>query len=145
MMSAHEAGPASRGNNYFSGGPSDNMLSALEQVIDLSAISDQIKSGTIRFTLSAYLGGYANRPDYASVTMGFLDAKGHMIRGVAIGPVSAADRHNQTSMMFRNRTGLLPANTQKIDITLAFIKATNLEGPGNTACADNLSMVLTSQ
>jgi hypothetical protein len=143
-ISVHDAGPANRGKNYFSGGAGNDTISGLEQVIDISALSDQIQSQAIHFTLSAYLGGYANRPDYASFGLGFQDAQGHQFKGVEVGPVYVADRHNQTGMLLRTLTGAIPAGTRKIDLTLTFFKATNLEGPGNTACADNLSLILSA-
>jgi hypothetical protein len=57
--SVSDAGPADRGAFFFSGGSSSGSSSAT-QTINLSDYAAQIDTGTQRFHLSGFLGGYAD-------------------------------------------------------------------------------------
>jgi hypothetical protein len=128
--------------NYFAGGP-DNSASAATQVIDLesdAALDAQIDGGQQLATLSADLGGSGAGPAEMTVTAGFLSAEGTSLGSLSIGPVSAADRNDQTELLPRTASVLIPKTTRTIDVTM------NAQGGTanqyNTAFADNLSLTI---
>jgi len=130
------------GTNYFAGGP-DNNGSAATQVIDLesgSALDAQMDGGQQVATLSGDLGGSGAGPAEMTVTAGFLSAGGTSLGILSIGPVSAADRNDQTELLVRSATAIIPEKTRTIDVTMsAEGGATNQY---NTAFADNLSLTV---
>lgn len=133
-----DAGPADRGLNFFSGGPS-NSNSLAEQRVDVSGASALIDQGSVGFDLSAYLGGFSSQRDNATLQISFLDAGVTMLDLAAIGPVSASDRGNLTGLLLRSTTGTVPVGTRFIDVMLTM---TRLDGSYNDGYADNLSLVL---
>jgi hypothetical protein len=58
----------------------------------------------------------------------------------SIGPVTAADRSDQTGLLERIHAGTLPAGTRIVEIEVLFRKDT---GSNNDGYADNISLVLT--
>lgn len=136
---ASDPGPANRGLNFFSGGPNSS-LSTGTQVIDVSNISSNINLGLVTYTLSGYLGGYSSQADNAVLTASFQNG-GTILGNSAIGPVTPADRQQQTGLLLRSATGTLPTGTTSINFTLAL---TRLEGSANDGYADNLSFLVSS-
>ena len=57
-----------------------------------------------------------------------------------IGPVTAADRGNLTSLLLRQATGSVPSGTRRVELE---ILASRDSGTVNDAYADNLSLVFT--
>lgn len=134
---AQSPGPASRGNNFFAGGPtagSDDLF----QNVNLTSIASSIDAGKITFSLSGFLGGINNQADDASVFVNFHDGSGAFISQVNIGPVSAAQRGNVTSLLFRSLTGTIPEGTRSAQVQIHFDYNA---GTYNDAYADNLSFV----
>jgi hypothetical protein len=132
-------GPADRGANMFIGGTQDD--ARITQVVDVSDLASQIDAGDVSYALSGFLGGRDAEADLARVSARFLDAEGDLIAFGQIGPVSAAERGNQTALVERVEEGALPALTRSIEVTLVM---TRLEGADNDGYADNLSLVLTA-
>lgn len=132
-------GPPDRGNNFFTGGGSD--IAAISQIVDLSSYATSIDAGTQPFTLSAYLGGYDSQSDNAVVRVTFRGSGGGSLGTATIGPVTASDRNNATSLLLRQATGNIPRNTRSIEILLT---ATRTDGSGNDGYADNISFALSS-
>ncbi len=110
-----DPGPPDRGDNYFAGGP-DSAKSTAEQTIDVSAAATAIDAGTLKYRLGGYLGGFGNQDDNVVVFARFVDAAGHPIGQASIGPVTPAQRGNQTGLLARTTSGVLPARTRAVVI-----------------------------
>lgn len=108
---ATSPGPANRGVNFFSGGP-DNVASSAHQVINVSSISSSIDSGTTRYYLSGFLGGFSSQGDHAILTATFLNDQNAPIGIGSIGPVLNADRNNITGLLERSTNGSVPIGTR---------------------------------
>jgi hypothetical protein len=127
--------------NFFAGGPSAP-VSTGEQAIDVSGAASEIDTGTIGFTLSAFLGGYSSQRDNASVTANFKDGLGNVGGTQTIGPVATADRNSITGFEHRSASGAVPAGTRSIQI---IVTATRVDGSYNDGYADNVNMTLGPQ
>jgi hypothetical protein len=138
--SSSSPGPSSRGNNFFSGGPS-GLESDLFQTIDASNQASQIDAGHIKFNLSAFLGGFSSQNDQASVFINLSNASHSFINQFSVGPVTNTDRGNVTGLLSRSLTGTLPAGTRFIQVQ---IHMDPVSGGYNDGYADNLSLVLTN-
>jgi hypothetical protein len=138
---ASSAGPTDRGANFFAGGPG-SMSSSATQRLDLAGIAGlapQIASGTVRFTLGGFFGGFSGQDDAASLMARFFDASGALVGSATAGPVFAAARVGVTGLLERSVAGLLPSDARSVEFTLAM---SHREGNYNDAYADNLSFVL---
>jgi len=132
-----EADVRGEGENYFWGGKNTN--STIEQLVDLSSIEQEIDAGKVSYELSGLLGGYRSQNDRAKLVVDFLDANHDVIQSTQIGFVTAGDRDNDTRMVRRESTGIVPVNTGIIRFRLiALLEA----GANNDGYADDLSMVL---
>jgi hypothetical protein len=134
-LSPTSPGPAKRGQNYFYGGPYATQSTG-SQVIKVG--TGGISSGKVTYVLSAWLGGYADQGDYTTLTATFESATGSALSKVTLGPVTAAQRHDTSELLERQRTGLVPAATARIKIELVMVK---LVGGDDDGLADNLSLV----
>jgi len=132
-------GPDDRGNNFFSGGPS-NISSSAMQIIDVSEATDEIDLGTVGYDLSGYFGGWEAQNDYATLTIVFQDNNGKFIQSAAIGSITASNRGNDTGLLFQDINGFLPAKTRQIEVLLEMNRVSS--GAYNDGFADNLSLVL---
>ncbi|HEX3356403.1 MAG TPA: SdrD B-like domain-containing protein, partial [Tepidisphaeraceae bacterium] len=135
-------GPSNRGKNFFAGGPNGN--SAMIQLINVSSQATAIDAKKIHFTLSGWLGGFGTDQDHVTVQTLFLDSSGHAINAKSpaiIGPVTAADRGNDTKLISKSVTDVLPTGTRNVRIGVFFER---LDGVYNDAYADNFSFVLTN-
>jgi hypothetical protein len=124
--------------NFFVGGPASASSSG-EQTIDVSGAAPEIDTGTLGWTLSAFIGGYASQGDNASVTANFKDAAGNVFAFRTIGPVTTADRRSKTALLPRSAFGTVPAGTRSIQL---LIVATRTEGSYNDGYVDNVNMTL---
>ena len=125
------------GANYFAGG--NVPASTGEQVLNVSVAQPEIDGGRVSAALSAYIGGFATQDDNVRVTTTFLAGNGATLGTLEIGPVTAADRGDQTTLLPRNTSGAVPACTRSIKLV---ITATRLEGTYNDGYADNVSLSL---
>jgi len=132
-------GPTNRGTNFFAGGPSNPFSSAF-QLIDVSEGATDIDVGRVDFDLSGYLGGFAGQRDHATFTATFQDAGAATLGSAVIGPVSASDRGNVTSLLSRSTQGTIPVGTRQIEVLL---EMTRIDGSYNDGYADNLSLEMT--
>ena len=126
------------GEDFFSGGPTNGASSATQTAL-VPAASTSIDAGLSTATLSADLGGYRLDTDRMQVTATFLDAGGAVIGSFTIGPVTAADRRNLTTLVRRAATQPMPAGTRSIRVTLAAADATGIY---NSAYADNVKLTV---
>lgn len=127
------------GANFFSGGI-DDATSIASQLIDFPEAAAEIDAGRVSVDLRAYLGGSGMDGDNATVTVKFEDEHSDFIFGtLEIGPVTAAQRGGQTTLLPRSAAAQLPAMTRRIRVT---ITATRTDGQHNNGYADNVSVVL---
>jgi hypothetical protein len=131
-----DPGPSDRGRNFFSGGT--NATSTMTQRIDVSNLAAAISGGRVSFDLSAWLGGYSNQNDTATVIAHFLDGADTELGTAQLAPVTAADRGNATKFLFREQLAALPAQTRFVNIELKAIRATG----ENDGYADDISFRL---
>jgi hypothetical protein len=145
FLAITDSGPSDRGKNFFYGGtdaisPTKNATtSSLSQVIDVSLAAPLFSTSAIKYTLSAWLGGYSSQNDNARLTIQFLSIAGQAVGTASVGPVLAADRDNTDALVQRSTTGAIPASTTKIIVTLTF---TRTDGIDNDGSADDLSLTL---
>ncbi len=117
---------------------------ALTRSFDVSGDTVLIDAGRYRLYASSWLGGAGTSLDTASVEIVFRNAFGGQVGGAAgfqqLGPVTAADRMNQTVLIQREGDFAVPAGTSTIDVTLRFDDA---GGPfGSFALADRIEVVV---
>ena len=112
------------------------------QTIDLNNYVDSglIDTYTVKFNLSAWLGGFSLQNDNAIVSLTFINQFNQNIgSGVTIGPVLAIDRGSLTSLLFRQTQGLVPVGTRFITVTVTI---TSLTPPTSNVDVDNIAVVL---
>lgn len=130
------------GNNFFFGG-SDNgtsNTSSATQTVDVSGSASDIDAGGVQATLSADLGGYSSQEDNMVITAVFLTAQQQPIgTPITIGPVTAEDRNDTTTLLARSAFAAVPSQTRSILVTMT---ATRTEGSDNDGSADNVSLTL---
>lgn len=142
-MAVTSPGPSDRGKNYFYGGldsgSTPNTVTSASQKIDVAPGGPLFATGTIKFTLSAYLGGWSDQNDNAKLTIQFLSATGQTLGTASVGPVLSADRNGATELLKRSTTGTVPAGTVFVNVTLTMTKT---DGSDNDGSADDLSLTL---
>lgn len=137
-----DPGPKDRGRSYFCGGFGHG--NSIEQVVDLSALTADISTGAVGYTLSGYLGGYSSQNDGVVLSVAFYDSKPYkgtavVLEHATLGPVTAADRKNQTGLLFRSTTGSVPATATHALVTMT---TSLISGSLSDGYADDLSLVL---
>ena len=133
-----DPGPAARGLNCFIGG-ANTALSSATQTVKVGTAATVIDASKVIYTLSGYLGGYADQDDNATLVATFRGAGGTSLGKAMIGPVTAAQRGNKTGMLQRSTSGTVPAGTRSIGLVLTM---TRTAGSDNDGSADNLALVL---
>ena len=136
-LSPTSPGPKNRGANYFYGGP-DSAVSTGTQYVTVAA--GGVKTGKVHYTLSGWLGGFSSQDDHAVLDVTFENAKGKAIATYGIGPVTAAQRKDTSELLFRKRTGVVPAGTRELKLVLVM---TREGGSDDDGLADSLSLVFT--
>jgi hypothetical protein len=127
------------GQNFFTGGCAADTTAS--QLIDVSAYTGDFAAGQIQAALSADLGGYLAQEDAADVYATFESCGDSTTLGtIAIGPVTAEERGNQTTLLPRTSLAMVPAGTCSINVVMHFARAS---GTSNDGYADNLSLSLT--
>lgn len=129
-----QPGPVDRGSRMFAGLTAQ---AAGFQTLELGALAGQ----PLRYDLSGYLGGWSSQGDNALLYVSFLDAQDNEIGHAVIGPVTPADRSDQTGLVLRSASGQLPANTSSLMFSLSMERQ---GGGDNDGYADNLSFVISS-
>jgi len=132
-----QPGPVNRGAKMFAG--ESSAYSVGSQAVDVGGLTASFASGKASFELSGFLGGWSDQGDNALLLVSFFDASSQALGLAELGPVTPADRGNQTGLLFRSTSGFVPVNTARIDITLSMER---LGGGDNDGYADNLSLVL---
>ena len=132
-------GPDSRGNNFFFGGKAAS--SQAWQRIDLNFAGPDIDAGKVIYDFSAWIGGYENQADAASVGLGFLDAAGQPLPAVTpvLGPVSTTDRNGTTQALPRAVVDVVPPGARAAVVLMAFNRSSGTDSDGYI---DDVSLVL---
>ncbi|HLV97981.1 MAG TPA: hypothetical protein VKT82_04820 [Ktedonobacterales bacterium] len=144
-LSPTTPGPGDAGNCYFWGGPegsTDNTTTSMRQMDNVSSVAAMIDSKAVTYDLSAWLGGYSDQDDNATLSIQFLGQTGNALGTATIGPVMAADRNNTSELLLRSTTGQVPVGTRSIKVTLTMTKTA---GSDNDGLADDLSLLLVQQ
>ncbi len=134
--------------NYLTGGV--NMLwggntvgnpgvSSATQTVDVSGSAQQIDTGQGTAHLSAELGGGGAFDDRMTATASFLDGTGAELGSFTIGPVTAGDRHDATTLLPRAGDAAVPSGTRAIRVML---NATESDTAPTYAFADNVKLTL---
>lgn len=135
---ADSPGPAKRGLKFFSGGP-DNPQSTMRRTLNLKPLAADIDTGTVKGTLSGYLGGYASQEDHADVAVTWVDATGAELGTTALQTVTATDRGGVTGLLKRKAVATVPSGTRSARVVVTM---TRTEGAYNDGYADSLSLIL---
>ena len=136
--------PGVTGSRVFYGGTNPSTVSIPgitttgTQTIDLGSLSADGQP----FELSGDLGGYSTQSDYATVTATFQDAKGATLSTAAIGPVTAAQRGNVSSLIPQAWYGNVPAGAKKLLVTIDTVGVSS--GANSDGTADNLNLTIGS-
>ncbi|CAF0915470.1 unnamed protein product [Rotaria sp. Silwood1] len=112
------------------------------QTINLNDYVDSslIDIETVKFNLSAWLGGFIHQNDTATISLTFLNQANQMVGNVSsIGPVDNVDRSNVTSFLFRQTTGVVPAGARSVTVLVLIARTI---GPINDGYADNIGVFL---
>lgn len=137
-----DQGPYERGKNFFAGGLYTDFSGAVQRV-DLNDIAATIDRARTTFDLFGFFGGSGWNEDYALLRARFLDAQDRpTLPPVEIGKVKAGDRAGRTGFLPKQIGGVLPIGTRYILLELELVK---VRGLGNSAYADNLSLILREQ
>ena len=123
---------------FFAGGPAA-ANTATSQTVDVSASAVSIDAGLASATLSGYLGGFRTSDDRMQATAVFKDAGGETLTTAQIGPVTASDRKNKTTLLRRATSTPVPGGTRSIEVTLTAIR---VGGAYNDAYADRIGLFL---
>ncbi|HEX3468478.1 MAG TPA: hypothetical protein VHT05_10400 [Candidatus Elarobacter sp.] len=130
-------GPADRGKNFFAGGNAP--VSTATQSISLAAAAAAIDAGSVKYTMSAWLGGYSGQDDNAKIMLIFKGAGGASLGQDQLGPVVAADRKGATGFVVKTSSDTVPKGARSATVTLTMTRAS---GSYNDGEADDVSLVL---
>ena len=101
-----------------------------------SQINASIDNQTVWFSLSAWIGGYANQDDNAVISLTFLNFINEQVgMNISLGPVWASDRGSISSLLFRQTNGIVPVGTRSFLITVTI---TRFAGIYNDGSVDNI-------
>jgi len=132
-----DPGPASRGANFFAGGPNVANAGGTE-IVDVSGFAGSIDLGLITFDASAYLGGFQNQDDLPEFVVDFRDSSNALIFSSAVVGPDSAQRAGVTGLFFEENTGVVPMGTRTIQFILEMERQA---GTYDDGYADNLSFV----
>ncbi|MGK5631419.1 phosphoesterase [Streptomyces sp. URMC 123] len=137
-----DPGPERRGSRFFSGGTSPR--TALVQDVALPADGPTgraaVDAGRVRFTATAWLGGYAAQQDGARLSVEFRDGAGTPVALAVLGPVTAEERRLRTGLLERAATAAVPPGARTARLLLVLTRSGG--GPSNDGYADAISLTL---
>ncbi|MCT2591446.1 phosphoesterase [Streptomyces sp. N2-109] len=136
-----DPGPAARGSRFFSGGNSPR--TALTQDIELPRRGTTghaaVDAGGVRYTVTAWLGGYATQEDGARLSVEFRDARGTPLALSVLGPVTAGERDGRTALVESTDSATVPPGARGARLLLVFTRS---GGSSNDGYADAISLTL---
>ena len=127
------------GSAFFAAGPGKGGTAT--QVVDLRDAAPEIDLGRGAVSLAALLGGYRGSGDGAIVEATFRAPGGRSLGSVRIGPVTAADRANSTTLLPRRADARIPPLTRRIAVTL---RSTPAAGSYDDAYFDSVALAPTT-
>ncbi len=132
-------GPSDAGNAFFAGGSKGN--ASMQQVVDVSSGASAINAGGVTYDLSGWLGGYSSQTDAVGVVATFENAAGTSLGTASLGPVTPAQRNDQTELISQAATGTVPVNTTQV-----LVQVNWTYGAGNTTDGylDDLSLTMST-
>ena len=137
LLSPTDPGPASRGVNFFAGGPGACSPRYLIQRIDLTKYAASIDRGGVGMTMSGWFGGSGSKDDYVEMQI-------RITNGIyRLGPVHASDRNGKPALLLRSVVGGLAKGDRYADVKLIFSQAYPQDSYDN-AYADNVTLRLTN-
>ena len=134
-------GSPNRGTGLFTAAEGSDIGLGVQDV-DVSAAAAQIDAGSVRYSASAWLGGYASRGGATNMTVEFRDWNDALLGAVPLGPVTSADRGGEARLLAKSSNGVVHVGTRQIRVELRMTQ-TDPSSP-NDGCADDLSLVLSS-
>ncbi|HEX8877858.1 MAG TPA: hypothetical protein VF777_14000 [Phycisphaerales bacterium] len=137
---ASSPGSPNRGQKFFAGGDGSAIATA-SQTLSLSSLAAAIDAHTQTFTLSGWLGGFSSQNDHCDVAVTFRDGASGPLGSASIGNALASQRGSVTGMHLRTATGIIPAGTRSVTITVTMTRS---EGSYNDGYADDLSFTVDS-
>jgi endonuclease/exonuclease/phosphatase family metal-dependent hydrolase len=141
--SGYASGFSGSGWNHFYGGETDSTAAgtySVRQSIRIADLASDIDADRLQFDASGYFGGWSNQNDTAALIGEFLDGAGGLLGSFTIGDVTAQQRRDRTTMLFRSLSGDVPVLTRDVRLTLRFNKVA--DGTFSDGSADNLSFVV---
>ena len=130
-----------RGNCHFFGHIS--ATTCMWQTIDLNGRINfaAVDAQSVRYNLSAWIGGHKDQEDSAIVTITFFNSDNRIAVGndTSIGPVSKTDRGSVSKLLHRQAGGIVPASTRSI---LIFVTFNRRGGNVNNGYVDNIALYL---
>ncbi|CAF1237702.1 unnamed protein product [Adineta steineri] len=139
-MTSSDPGPSDRGQCYFYGqqSTSTSMWQTINLTNEVSPLL--IDNQSVKFNLSAWVGGYSNQDDTAVVSVTFNDANNTMTGNItSIGPVYAVDRSSMTSFIFQQANDFVPIGARSMTV---FVTLTRSQGTGNQGSVDDIAVIL---
>lgn len=125
-----------RGNGIFS-----YKGSASWQFINIPDEAFQyIDRGNTKAYMSALIGGYESQDDNITINYYFLGENDENLKVTKLGPVYAAERDNQTKLIKKSESLIIPANTRKIKIEI--IAEEKALGSDVDGYADQISLII---
>ena len=112
----------------------------MSQMVDLTntGYPPFIDSGTVKFNLSAWIGGFSGQDDNARVSLTFYNQANQVLGSqTTIGPVLAADRNSISSLLFRQATDIVPIGARSFKV---LVTITRVSGTYDDGCVDNIRM-----
>jgi len=139
-------GPSDRGDAYFSGRglACNDTVAAVQWIENVSDLRESGVGGDVPYTyeIRGFFGGWGEDPDHATFSAYFLNADDRLIQAATIGPVSEADREDESKLLERSADDDVPNGTERIMLLMEFRRF----GTGmHKGAADNLSFELTEK
>ena len=108
------------------------------QIIDLQRFSSAIDQSKVSYNLSAWIGGWGDQDDAASLGLYFYNSNNITLANGTIPAVYTADRLNISELLYRQITGMVPIYTRSVKIQVDMVSATY----NNDASVDDISFKL---
>jgi hypothetical protein len=145
FVGASDPGPATRGNQFFTGGyvaqpGKPSLMPTLWQEIDISSLASDVDAGRIRYDLSAWMGGFGAERDRANIVLSQEQSAGSGSSEGLAGP-SPEERGNKTGLIERKMSGAVAPGTRRLRLNLYASREFGLVADGY---ADNISLKLSS-
>lgn len=112
------------------------------QTINLTSFTDPILIDglTVKFNLSAWLGGYQGQNDRPAVYLTFRDQNNQTVGNMTkLGPVTDIVRSSVTKFLFEEETGLVPVGAR---LATVMVVITRSLGPINDGYVDGVNLFL---